>query len=167
MRPRLGEIFESMTYTLQNEILPELTSPHVKSQAQMLGLVIAQIAAICEGSTQFPLIRENGDLRIVLLAAGITFKATQPDYWNESLGSLIQKIDVELQKKSPSEEEYPTLKSLEEENYNLKELLDRTILALGETMQNYKSQSLDELRERIRTHLRKQLNRQLSMVIAI
>ena len=165
MRPTMGEIFEGMNYFLQNDILPELTSPYVKAQALLLGHVIAQTAATCEGATQFPLIKENAGLRVVLRAAGTTLKAAKPDYWSESLGRLTQKIDAELQKKSPSEEDYPTVKSLEEENYNLKQLLDYVILAVGETMRTYESQSLDELKQTIRAHLRKQLNRQLSMVI--
>jgi hypothetical protein len=155
-------MFEGMNYTLLNDILPELSSPYAMTQALVLSVTINQLRAIWENTSQFPLIEENKDLRDVLLAASTTLKATKQDYRDESLERLTQKIGAELQREYPSGEEYPSLQSLLEENCNLKEVLVHTITALDEASRNYKSQALDELRKKMRAHLRKHLNWQLS-----
>jgi hypothetical protein len=119
---------------------------------------------IWEKTSQFPLIGENKDLMEVLLAATDTLKATKQDYRDETLERLTQEIDAELKREYPSAELYPSVHSLLEENGNLKELLVKTITALDETSRNYESQALDELRKKIRAHLRKQLNWELTFL---
>ncbi len=166
MRPTLDKMLEGMNYTLLNDILPELSSPFAMTQAMMLSATIGLSAAIWQGTSQFPLIEENKDLRDALLAASTTLKATKQDYWDESLAGLTQKIDTELQREYPSGEDHPSLQPLLEENCNLKEILDQTIIALDETSRNYKSPALDEFREKIRAHLRKHLNWRLSFLAA-
>ncbi len=163
MRPTLDKTFEGMNYTVLNDILPELSSTYAMTQALMLSVMLNQLQAIWEKTSQLPLIKENKGLRDVLQAAIGTLKATKQDYWDKSLEGLTQKIDAELQKEYPSGEEYPLLQSLLEENCNLKEVLDRTIIALEETSRDYKSPALDELRKKIRAHLRNLLNWQLSL----
>ena len=167
MRPTLDKMLEGMNYVLLNDILPELSSPYAQTQAMMLSATMGMCAAIWQGTSQFPLIVENKDLRDVLLSASSTLKATKKDYWDQSLEGLTQKIDAELQREHPSGEDYPSLQSLLEENCNLKELLDQTITALDETSRNYKNSALDELREKIRAHLRKHLNWRLSFVAGL
>lgn len=164
MRPTLDKMFKGMDYILLNDILPELSSPFAMMQAIVLSRTINGLCAIWERTSQFPLIEENKDLRDVLVAASTTLKATKEDYWDESLEGLTRKIDAELQREYPSGEEYPSLQSLLEENCNLKEILVQTITALEETSRNYKSQALDELRKKIRAHLRKHLNWQLNLI---
>lgn len=166
MRPTLDKMLEGMNYVLLNDIFPELSSLYAQTQAMMLSATIGMSAAIWQGTCQFPLIEENKDLRDVLLAATKALKATEKDYTDESLERLTQKIDAELEKGHPSEEEYPSLQSLLEENCNLKELLDQTIIALDETSRDYKCQALDEVRGNIRAHLRKHLNWRLLLLAA-
>ena len=104
------------------------------------------------------------DLKDVLQAATRTLKATRQDFEDETIGPLTQKIDAELAREYPSEGQYPAFHSLLEENCNLKESLVQTITTLDEISQNYQSQAIDELRKRIRTHLRKHLDWQLSLI---
>jgi len=167
VRPTLGKMLEGMNYTLLNDILPELSSSYALTQAMMLSATMNLCAAIWQGTCQFPLIEENKDLKDVLQTVTKTLKATQPDYWDKPLAGLTQKIDAELQREYPSGEVYPPLQSLLEENCNLKELLDQTIIALEETSRNYKSQALDEVKNKIRAHLRKHLNWRLGFAAAI
>lgn len=167
MRPTMDKMLEGMNYVLLNDILPELSSPFAQTQAMMLSATIGLSAAIWERTCQFPLIVENKDLKDVLLAASTTLKAIKQDYTDESLKGLTQKIDAELQRERPSGEEYPSLQSLLQENCNLKDILVQTITALEETTRNYKSPALDELRKKIRAHLRKHLNWQLSLLAPI
>lgn len=161
MRPTLDKMFEGMNYTLLNDILPELSSPYAMTQALVLSITINQLSAIWQNAAQFPLIEENKGLRDVLQAASGTLKETKQDYKDESLEGLTQKIDAELQREYPSGEEYPAVQALLQENCNLKEVLVDTITAVDEISRNYKSQALDELRKKIRAHLRKHLNWQL------
>lgn len=166
MRPTLDKVFKSVDYALLNDILPQLSSPYAQFQVLTISLAIHQLSAIWENTSQFPLIEENKDLRDVLRDTSTTLKATKKDYKDKSLDELRQKIDPELQREHPSDEQYPSVQSLLEENCNLKELLDQTIVALDKTSRNYKSQAQDELRKKIRAHLRKHLNRQLSSIIS-
>ena len=166
MRPTLDKMLERVNHALLTDIFPELSSLHAQTQAMMISATMSLCAAIWQGTCQFPLIVENKDLRDVLLAATKALKATEKDYTDESLERLTQKIDAELEKEHPSEAEYPPLQSLLEENCNLKELLDQTIIALDETSRNYKCQALDEVREKIRANLRKHLNLRLLLLAA-
>jgi len=166
VRPTLDKMLERVNHALLMDIFPELSSLHAQTQAMMISATMSLCAAIWQGTCQFPLIMENKDLRDVLLAATKALKATEKDYTDESLERLTQKIDAELDKEHPSEEEYPSLQPLLEENCNLKELLDQTIIALDETSRNYKCQALDEVREKIRAHLRKHLNLRLLLLAA-
>lgn len=166
MRPTLDKMLERVNHALLMDIFPELSSLHAQTQAMMISATMGLCAAISQGTCQFPLIVENKDLRDVLLAATKALKATEKDYTDESLERLTQKIDAALEKEHPPEEEYPSLQSLLEENCNLKELLDQTIIALDETSRNYKCQALDEVRGNIRAHLRKHLNWRLLLLAA-
>ena len=164
MRPTLDKLFKGIDYILLNDILPELSSPYAMMQAMMLSHTINGLAAIWEKTAQFPLLRENKDLRDVLLTATTTLEATRRDYKNETLEALTQQINAELQGEHPSEEQYPSLQSLLEENCSLKESLVQTIRMLEEISQHYQSQALDELRQKIRIHLRKHLDWQLNLL---
>jgi len=164
VRPTVDKLCNGINNALINDILPDLSSPVAQRQVLLISAIINRIATIWEKTSQFPLIEENKDLKDVLLAATRTFKAIKQDYKDETLEALTQKIDDELKRKYPSGEQYPSVHSLLEENSNLKELIVQTITALDETSRNYKSQALNELRTKIRAHLRKQLNWDLTFL---
>ena len=164
MRPTVDKMCKSINNVLLNDIVPELSSPSTRMQAMIISAMINRIATIWEKTSQFPLIEENKDLKDVLQTATSALKATKQDYTDETLETLTQKIDAELQRKYPSGEQYPSLHSLLEENSNLKELLVQTITGLDETSRNYESQTLDELRKKIRAHLRKQVDWDLTFL---
>jgi len=164
VRPTVDKLCNGINYALVNDILPELSSPVAQRQVLMISATISRIATIWEKTSQFPLIEENRDLRDILLAATRTLKVTKQDYTDETLEGLTEKIDAELPREYPSEERYPSVHSLLEENSNLKELLVQTITGLDEISQNYKSQDLDELRGKIRAHLRRQLDWELTFL---
>ena len=164
MRPTVDKLCNGINNALINDILPDLSSPVAQRQVLLISAIINRIATIWEKTSQFPLIEENKDLKDVLQTATSTLKATKQDYKDETLEALTQKIDAELQRKYPSGEQYPSLHSLLEENSNLKELLVQTITGLDETSRNYKSQALDELRKKIRAHLRKQVDWDLTFL---
>lgn len=164
MRPTVDKLCNGINNTLVNDILPDLSSPVAQRQVLMISATISRIATIWEKTSQFPLIEENKELSDILLAATTTFKAAKKDYKDETLEALTQKIDAELPREYPSEEHYPSVHSLLEENSNLKELLVQTITGLDEISRNYKSQDLDELRRKIRAHLRRQLDWELTFL---
>lgn len=164
MRPTLDKMFKGMNYILANDILPELSSPSAMMQAMVLSHMLNLLGEIWEKTAQLPLIEENKGLRDVLLTASGTLKATRQDYEDETLGPLTRKIDAELQREYPSEGPYPSLQSLIEENCNLKENLVQTITALEEISQHYQSQAIDDVRKKIRAHLRRQLNWELGLL---
>jgi len=164
VRPTVDKLCNGINNALINDILPDLSSPVAQRQVLLISAIINRIATIWEKTSQFPLIEENKDLKDVLQTATSTLKATKQDYKDETLEALTQKIDAELQRKYPSGEQYPSLHSLLEENSNLKELLVQTITGLDETSRNYKSQALDELRKKIRAHLRKQVDWDLTFL---
>lgn len=164
MRPTTDKILIGINNILLSDILPELSSPSAMVQVILLNVMMNQLATMWENTSQFPLIEENKDLRDVLLAASTTLKATKRDYKDETLEGLIPKIDAELQREYRPGEQYPSVQPLLEENCNLKEVLDRTITALDQISQDYKSQALDDVRKKIRAHLRKHLDRQLDML---
>ena len=157
-------MFKGMDYILSNDIVPELSSPLALTQAMVLSGLLNFLGAIWEKTAQFPLVEENKDLKDVLQAATRTLKATRQDIEDETIGPLTQKIDAELAREYPAEGPYPAFHSLLEENCNLKESLVQTITALDEMSQHYQRQAIDELRKRIRTHLRKHLDWQLSII---
>lgn len=164
MRPTVDKLCNGINNALVNDILPDLSSPVAQRQVLLISAIINRIATIWEKTSQFPLIEENKDLKDVLQTATSTLKATKQDYTDETLEALTQKIDAELKREYPSGEQYPSLHSLLEENSNLKELLVQTITGLDETSRNYKSQALDELRKKIRAHLRKQVDWDLTFL---
>lgn len=164
MRPTVDKLCNGINNALINDILPDLSSPVAQRQVLLISAIINRIATIWEKTSQFPLIEENKDLKDILLAATITLKATEQDYTDETLEALTQKIDAEFKREYPSQERYPSVYSLLEENSNLKELLVQTITGLDETSRNYKSQALDELRKKIRAHLRKQVDLDLTFL---
>lgn len=164
MRPTTEKILIGINNILLSDILPELSSPFAMMQAMLLIVLTNQLALIWENTSQFPLIEENKDLRDVLLVASTTLTATKRDYRDETLEGLIPKIDAELQREYRSGEQHPSVHSLLEENCNLKETLVQTIVALDQISQNYKSQTLDDIRKKIRAHLRRHLDRQLNML---
>lgn len=164
MRPTVDKLCNGINNALINDILPDLSSPVAQRQVLLISAIINRIATIWEKTSQFPLIEENKDLKDVLQTATSALKATKQDYTDETLETLTQKIDAELQRKYPSGEQYPSLHSLLEENSNLKELLVQTIIGLDETSRNYESQTLDELRKKIRAHLRKQVDWDLTFL---
>lgn len=164
MRPTIDKMCKSINNVLLNDIVPELSSPSTRMQAMIISAMINRIATIWEKTSQFPLIEENKDLKDVLQAATSTLKATEQDYTDETLEALTQKIDAEFKREYPSQERYPSVYSLLEENGNLKELLVQTIIGLDQTSRNYKSPALDELRKKIRSHLRKQVNWDLTLL---
>ena len=164
MRPTTDIILIGVINMLFSDILPELCSNYAKTQVVLLSVMMGQLSLMWENTSQFPLIEENEDLRDVLLAASKTLRATERDYRGETLDGLIPKIDTELQREYRSGEQYPLVQSLLEENSNLKETLVQTIVALDQISRNYKGQALDDIRKKIRVHLRKHLDRQLNML---
>jgi len=164
VRPTVDKLCQGISNILLNDIVPELSSPVAQRQILMISASLSRIMTIWEKTSQFPLIGENKDLREVLLAATNTLKATKQYYKDETLERLTQEIDTEFKREYPSGELYPSVHSLLEENGNLKELLVKTITAIDKTSCNYKSQALDELRKKIRAHLRKQLNWELTFL---
>ena len=164
MRPTVDKLCQGINNVLLNDIVPELSSPIAQRRILMVSACLNLIATIWEKTAQFPLIVENQDLKEVLMTASSTFKVTKQDYRDETLERLEQEIDIELTREYTSGELYPSVHSLLEENSNLKESLVQTITALEEMSQNYQSQAIEELRQRIRAHLRKQLNWELSFL---
>ena len=164
MRPTLDKMLKGMEYILSNDIVPELSSPFALTQAMVLSGLLNFLGAIWEKTAQFPLVEENKDLKDVLQIATRALKAVRQDHEDETIGPLAEKIDAELVREYPAEGLYPSLHSLLEENYNLKENLVQTITTLDEISQNHQSQAIDELRKRIRAHLRKHLDWQLSLL---
>ncbi len=164
MRPTVDKLCQGISNVLLNDIVPELSSPVAQRRILMVITSLNRIATLWEKTSQFPLIEENKNLREVLLAATSTFKTSKQDYKDETLERLVQQIDTELQREYPSGELYPSVHSLLEENSNLKELLVKTITALATTSRNYKNQTLEDLRKKIRAHLRKQLNWELTFL---
>jgi len=164
VRPTVDELCQGINNVLLNDILPELSSPVAQRRILTVSVCLNRIATIWEKTAQFPLIAENKDLREVLMVATSTFKSTKQDYRDETLERLVQEIDTELKREYTSGELYPSVHSLLEENSNLKESLVQTVTMLEEMSQNYQSQAIEELRQRIRAHVRKQLNWELSFL---
>jgi len=164
MRPTADKILIGINNILISDILPELHSTYAMIQVALISVMVNQLTLVWQNTSQFPLIEENKDLRDVLLAASTTLKATKRDYKDKALEGLIPRIDAELQKECRSGEQYPSIQSLLEENCKLKEILVQTIVALEQISQKYESRALNDIRKKIRAHLRKHLDRQLDML---
>lgn len=162
MRPKVDKLVAGVNGILMGEFLPQLTSADSQVNVFLTNAVLLTIASMWENSSQFPLIHENKDLRDVLEAAGTTLKATERDHKDETLAGLIPRIEAELEGEYEFREQYPTVQSLTEKNVKLKEALDQTIVAVDSISRNHPSQAVDELRQKIRAHLRKHLDRTLT-----
>ena len=162
MRPKVDKLVAGVTNILIGEILSQLPSARSHANIFATSVVLNTIASMWENSSQFPLIQENKDLRDVLEAAGTTLKATERDHKDEILAGLIPGIEAELEGEYEFGEQYPSVQLLQEKNVKLKEALDQTIVAVDRISRNHPSQALDELRQKIRVHLRKHLDRSIT-----
>ena len=155
VQPQVHEILESIRWTLKHQVLPELDDPYAESLAytmvNMLRHTQVRIQLEHRATRQ-----DVAELREILADARRLLPA--PD---DSGTSLSEAIGSTLEGAPPLPDAGPSLSDLDAEREDLRELLDQVIHVLDtEPSRRQRDDARQQLRDRIRTHLTKSLERQ-------
>jgi hypothetical protein len=159
MRPRADEMVQSVIWTLDNYIVPDLTDPLAKSMARAMGNVLRIVAAriLLEGPS---LDEDNRELRQALRSAQALLERTASAREEPTLSDPARQIETALAKPNRAPEDYRTVASLIEEATGLRWALVRAIEALDENKAVLTGPEHERVRGEIHTYLRHQLERE-------
>lgn len=156
MRPRADEVLQSIIWTYDEHILPNVQGDFPKSLALTVSNLLRHVALRMEHEAP-ALIEDNAEVRAVLgeIAAYASTLTAAPD----SLQALLPTLTDASEAKSS--DGYISLIALAEEAETLRTLLDTALKAL----QDYRDALAGDaqyqaVRDRIRTYLNNQIKRQ-------
>ena len=160
MRPRADEVLNSVIWSFDTYITPELEEPFTHSLALTIGNMLRNVLERIESEGQ-ALFDSNRELESVLLAAQNYINKNADASKNNELGILPARIEEAIEKKFWTEEEYPSLERVTEKAT----LLRASLVEVIEGLQNAKNDLGDdedykELRVQIRSYLKNQLTRE-------
>ena len=160
MRPRADEVLNSVVWSFDTYITPELEEPFTHSLALTIGNMLRNVLERIDSEGQ-ALFDSNRELESVLLAAQNYINKNADASKNNELAILPARIEEAIEKKFWTEEEYPSLERVTEKAT----LLRASLVEVIEGLQNAKNDLGDdedykELRVQIRSYLKNQLTRE-------
>ena len=160
MRPRADEVLNSVIWSFDTYITPELEEPFNHSLALTIGNMLRNVLERIESEGQ-SLFDSNRELESVLLTAKNYINKNTDAYKNNELKILPARIEEAIEKQFWTEEEYPSLERVTEKAT----LLRASLVEVIEGLQNAKNdlgedEEYKELRVQIRHYLKNQLARE-------
>ena len=160
MRPRADEVLNSVIWSFDTYITPELEEPFNHSLALTIGNMLRNVLERIESEGQ-SLFDSNRELESVLLTAKNYINKNTDASKNNDLKILPARIEEAIEKQFWTEEEYPSLERVTEKAT----LLRASLVEVIEGLQNAKNdlgedEEYKELRVQIRHYLKNQLARE-------
>ena len=160
MRPRADEVLNSVIWSFDTYITPELEEPFNHSLALTIGNMLRNVLERIESEGQ-SLFDSNRELESVLLTAKNYINKNTDASKNNELKILPARIEEAIEKQFWTEEEYPSLERVTEKET----LLRASLVEVIEGLQNAKNdlgedEEYKELRVQIRHYLKNQLARE-------
>jgi len=160
MRPRADEVLNSVIWSFDTYITPELEEPFNHSLALTIGNMLRNVLERIESEGQ-ALFDSNRELESILLAAKNYINKNTDASKNNDLKILPARIEEAIEKQFWTEEEYPSLERVTEKAT----LLRASLVEVIEGLQNAKNalgadEEYKELRVQIRRYLKNQLARE-------
>mgnify|MGYP003306203878 CR=1 FL=1 len=160
MRPRADEVLNSVIWSFDTYITPELEEPINHSLALTIGNMLRNVLERIESEGQ-SLFDSNRELESVLLTAKNYINKNTDASKNNELKILPARIEEAIEKQFWTEEEYPSLERVTEKAT----LLRASLVEVIEGLQNAKNdlgedEEYKELRVQIRHYLKNQLARE-------
>ncbi len=160
MRPRADEVLNSVIWSFDTYITPELEEPFNHSLALTIGNMLRNVLERIESEGQ-SLFDSNRELESVLLTAKNYINKNTDASKNNELKILPARIEEAIEKQFWTEEEYPSLERVTEKAT----LLRASLVEVIEGLQNAKNDlgedaEYKELRVQIRHYLKNQLARE-------
>ena len=166
MRPRADEIVHSIAWTFDSYIAPDLTDPFAKSLALSISYLLRHVEQRIrhEGPALYA---DNQEIRGVLSSVQALLHNTPVVLSQAPFVDLSREIETALTRNARSPDEYPTLESLTNEATELRWALVHAIDALDKNKPLFAPSDYQKVRDRIRTYLRHQLEREATHVQAL
>ena len=160
MRPRADEVLNSVIWSFDTYITPELEEPFNHSLALTIGNMLRNVLERIESEGQ-SLFDSNRELESVLLTAKNYINKNTDASKNNELKILPARIEEAIEKQFWTEEEYPSVERVTEKAT----LLRASLVEVIEGLQNAKNdlgedEEYKELRVQIRHYLKNQLARE-------
>ena len=160
MRPRADEVLNSVIWSFDTYITPELEEPFNHSLALTIGNMLRNVLERIESEGQ-ALFDSNRELESILLVAKNYITNNTDASKNNELKILPARIEEAIEKQFWTEEEYPSLERVTEKAT----LLRASLVEVIEGLQNAKNdlgedEEYKELRVQIRHYLKNQLARE-------
>ena len=160
MRPRADEVLNSVIWSFDTYITPELEEPFNHSLALTIGNMLRNVLERIEYEGQ-SLFDSNRELESVLLTAKNYINKNTDASKNNELKILPARIEEAIEKQFWTEEEYPSLERVTEKAT----LLRASLVEVIEGLQNAKNdrgedEEYKELSVQIRHYLKNQLARE-------
>ena len=160
MRPRADEVLNSVIWSFDTYITPELEEPFNHSLALTIGNMLRNVLERIESEGQ-SLFDSNRELESVLLTAKNYINKNTDASKNNELKILPARIEEAIEKQFWTEEEYPSLERVTEKAT----LLRASLVEVIEGLQNAKNdlgedEEYKELRVQIRHYLKNHLARE-------
>ena len=163
MRPRADEIVQSITWTFEEHIVPDLKDPLAKSLSLTLGYLLRHVEQRIrdEGPALHADIRE---IRQALRSVQDLLQRTPAIVSDPDLSRLSQEIAAVLGRQYRLPDEYPRVESLMDEADALGWVLVQVIKALEGAKDKFPEAPYRTVRQEIRTYLANHLRRQAAYV---
>jgi hypothetical protein len=163
MRPRADEVMQSITWTFEKHIVPDLTDPLARSLCLTMSYLLRQVELRIrlEGPALHADIREARKT----LASVQTLLAQAPAASSEpALSGLANEIAEALGRVYRSPDEYPVVESLLGEAEAMNWALVHAIKVLDATGERFPQHLYGQVRDEIRAYMAHQLERQARYV---
>lgn len=160
MRPGSARILDSVIWSLERYVAPELGSPFARSVLATVGNLLRHLQLRAEREAEL-LWEDNGDLERVL-AETLDRVGTRPEL-AAALGDLPERMRAVLQR--PAEDAFPTVARLDARSAALGSALEELIRALGAVRERFDADPVyRECRAAIRAYLARRLERDDALV---
>lgn len=163
MRPSVNQVLTGVRGIIENVLLNDLATENSRASAREV------IAALYQLEKRWPevipnLMKENDDLNALFSSALPLIEEIDQGRHLPAFEHLKQAIERQSKRQSVPEEHYPVYSALEKENDDLRALLVEVIIALEEMKERSADARLEGLKQCIRAHLRKYLDRELEWI---
>ena len=162
MRPNTPEILDSIIWSLQTYVKPEVQSPFASSVLMTVENLLRHIKVRDESEVVL-LVEDNLDLEEVLEKLHNNL-ITHPEL-SRVLTKELEEIHVTLRNTPANQEIFPSAINLNERSEELRKVLDDLLKALSAVRHSYSSDgTYRSSRQKIRTYIARSLQREAQLI---
>lgn len=129
MRPSSREMLQSIEYSFETYVEPELEHPLATSAAAGIKNLLRHLSVRIEAEPEL-LYRDNHEKKSLCVELAAVLEAAQGTITNSTIVSLIKALNAASEKQYRKAEQFPTLALLADENVSLKAVVDEVIKVL-------------------------------------